>query len=61
MKTASRVCKDHWTPKAHDKGCGKCPIRGACHAPIGRLTQESLDDWRERVEDQAERVREVTG
>lgn len=50
-----RVCSSHWD--GLDSGCGKCPIRLACHSgPTTRLTYDDLMSWRDRVNAAADDV-----
>jgi len=51
---ASAVCAQHYGKQG--SGCGRCPIQAACHSPVKPLTQQTLDAWRQRVADAAERV-----
>lgn len=52
---AQAVCAWHYGNAG--SGCGKCPIQQACHSgTTGRLSEASLNDWRQRVNAAAEKV-----
>lgn len=51
------VCAEHYGNCG--TGCGKCPVRVECHGAkglTGRLTDDSLRDWQQRLNDAAEKV-----
>lgn len=54
---AIAVCTEHYGNAGN--GCGKCPISVECHGSkghTGRLSEQSLREWKERVNDAAEKV-----
>ncbi|MDT0140170.1 hypothetical protein [Acidovorax sp. PRC11] len=49
------ICAEHWDTT--DAGCGRCPIRQACHSgPTARLSRDDLDQFYARVNVAADRV-----
>lgn len=47
------ICEQHYDFKSRSS-CFRCPLQPACHKAIERLTQESLDEWREQINRLAE-------
>ncbi len=54
MTKADAVCAKHYGKLG--SGCGKCPIQQACHSNCTPLTWETLNAWRQRCADAAEKV-----
>ena len=49
------ICTSRFT--TNGTGCASCPIRPECHSsPAGRLTHLGMDEWRQRMNEAAERV-----
>jgi len=52
---AKAVCAEHYGNAG--SGCGRCPIHAACSSGTkGPLTEASLIQWQQRVNDAAEKV-----
>lgn len=51
---AQAICAEHYNWRSRSS-CNKCPLQPECHKPCAQLTQESLDSWRKRVNDLADR------
>lgn len=51
--TAIAVCKANYGKIG--SGCGRCPIQAqCCSGPTGRLTDDAMNAWRNRVNEAAE-------
>ena len=46
--TAKSICAKHYNFKSRSS-CNACPLQPECHKPAATLTQESMDEWRGRV------------
>lgn len=49
------VCEAHYKAGS---GCGRCPIREACHSSPSKLSDDSMSAWIERCNQAAENVKE---
>lgn len=47
-KQAKAICAEHYNFKSRSS-CNACPLQPECHKPCHALTQESLNEWRGRV------------
>lgn len=50
---SSAICALHYNWKSRTS-CNACPLQPECHRPCQQLTEQSLGEWRARVNHQAE-------